>query len=75
MCTAWKTISFADSFYWIYQRDIDNFDSKTVVNNWLIAIENLMATRQACILAELSQKEKEDLFYNNAARLLGRDIL
>jgi len=30
-----KAISFADAFYWIYQRDIDNFDSKTVVNNWL----------------------------------------
>lgn len=64
-----KAISFADTFYWIYQKDIDAFSSKTPVNNWLIGTENLMATRQACILAELSKSEIEDLFYNNAARL------
>lgn len=66
-----KAISFADTFYWIYQKDIDAFSSKTTLNNWLIGTENLMATRQACILAELSESQIEDLFYNNAARLFG----
>ena len=66
-----KAISLADTFYWIYQRDVDNFESKTNLRNWLIATENLMATRQACILAEISREETEALFYNNAARLFG----
>lgn len=64
-----KAISLADSFYWIYQRDLDNFSSKTTLKNWLIAIENLMATRQACILSDLKKSQIEDLFYNNAVRL------
>jgi len=67
-----KAISLADSFYWIYQRDLDNFASKTTLKSWLIATENLMATRQACILADLKEREIEDLFYNNAVRLFKR---
>lgn len=67
-----KAISLADSFYWIYQNDLDNFASKTTLKSWLIGTENLMATRQACILAELKESGIEDLFYNNAARLFGR---
>ena len=64
-----KAISFADGFCWIYQRDIDNLLSKTTLNSWLIVIENLMATRQACILANLKEPQIEDLFYNNAVKL------
>lgn len=64
-----KAISFADVFYWILEKDIEAFTSKTTLKNWLYATENLMATRQACILAELSESQVEDLFYNNAARL------
>lgn len=67
-----KAISLADSFYWIYQNDLDNFASKTTLHSWLIGTENLMATRQACILAELKENQIEDLFYNNAARLFDR---
>ncbi len=63
-----KAISLANTFYWMFQ---DSFEYKTNIKNWLVATENLMATRQACILAELSKKETEDLFYNNAARLFG----
>lgn len=64
-----KAISLADSFYWIYQSDLDSFSSKTTLKSWFIATENLMATRQACIMAELKENEIEDLFYNNAVRL------
>lgn len=67
-----KAISLADTFYWIYENDINNFSSKTKVNSYLVATENLMATRQACIMADLSQSQIEDLFYNNAARLFDR---
>ena len=69
-----KAISLGDGFYWIYQEDIDNFMSKTPISNWLIGLENLMAVRQACILAELSRSEIEDLFYNNTNRLFSNNI-
>ncbi|MBR3933248.1 MAG: amidohydrolase family protein [Clostridia bacterium] len=68
-CPRGKCISIGDSFYWIYQQDIDNFDSKTQFTTWTIAVENLMATRLACIMADLHESQIEDLFYNNAARL------
>ena len=68
-----KAFSLADSFYWLYQREIDHFTSNVPIHAWPIAVENLMAARQACIMADLTQKEVEDLFYNNAARLFGTD--
>lgn len=67
-----KAISLADGFYWIYQRDLDQFSSKTPIHSWLIGTENLMAVRQACILAELHADEIEALFYSNAAGLFDR---
>ena len=69
-----KAISLADGFYWIYQNDLDQFVSKTPVHSWLIGTENLMAVRQACILAELHEREIENVFYNNAARLFGAEV-
>ena len=36
---------------------------------WLVGTENLMATRQACLLADLKEDAVEDLFYRNAMRL------
>lgn len=67
-----KAISLADTFYWIYQNDLDNFISKTKVNNWTIALENLYAVKQAAILTDLSRKDIEDLFANNALTLFNR---
>lgn len=64
-----KAISLADGFYWIYQQDLERFSGKTSIHSWLIGTENLMAVRQACILAELHEREIEDVFYSNAARL------
>ena len=64
-----KAISLADGFYWIYQSDLDNFKSKTPISDWPIAVEGLMATRQACLMAGLNRKDVEDLFYNNAVKL------
>ena len=61
-----KAISLADKFYWIYQKELDILAPPSY---WLIGLENLMAVRQACILAELGKSEIEDLFYYNAAGL------
>ncbi len=69
-----KVFALANSFYWLYQRDIDAFRPGVVpVHSWPIAVENLMAARQACIMADLTAGEVEDLFYNNAAGLFGTD--
>jgi len=67
-----KAISLADTFYWIYQRDLDQFSSKTPVNHWLIGIENLMAVRQMAILADLTPRQIEALFFGNAKALFER---
>ena len=73
VCTAeGKAISLGDNFYWITARDIENFISKTPIRTWHTGIENLMAVRQAGIIAELTEKDTENLFYGNAARLFGR---
>ena len=67
-----KAISLGNSFYWIYQRDLDHFASKTRVSDYLIATENLMAVRQAFQLTDLSDDAVEDFFWNNAQRLFFR---
>ncbi len=63
-----KPISLADGFYWINENDLARFG----MPGWLIAIENLMAVRQACALADLSRADTEALFYGTAAKLLGK---
>ncbi len=67
-----KAISLADGFCWLYQSEIDKISSITPISTWLIGTENLMAVRQACILAEMKETQVEDLFYNNAARLFDK---
>ncbi len=67
-----KAISLGNSFYWIYESDIERFSSSAPVDNWFIGLENLMAVRQACVLADCSRSDVEDLFYNNAARLFDK---
>ena len=66
-----KAISLGDNFYWINGNDLKSFVSKTPMRPWHTGTENMMATRQACQLLDLSAKDVEDIFYNNAARLFG----
>ena len=65
-----KAISIADSFYWIGDDDIKSFSRDTPIHSWHVATENLMAIRQAWQILDLTRKDAEDVFYNNAARLL-----
>ena len=66
-----KPISIADSFYWIGQKDIESFLAKGNLHTWRVITENLMAVRQASQILDLTAKDVEDIFYNNAARLFG----
>ena len=66
-----KAISLGDNFYWINSNDLKNFVSKTPMRTWHTGTENMMAVRQASQLLDLTAKDIEDIFYNNAARLFG----
>ena len=63
-----KAISLADKFYWIY--DFEHPEITKDIELWSIFEENLMAVRQTALMLDLSQKQIEDLFYNNAKSLL-----
>lgn len=71
---AGKAISIADQFYWINENDLASFaaTSPTTFHSWLISTETLMAHRQACQILDLSRKDVEDLFYENANTLFSR---
>ena len=38
---------------------------------WTVLEENLMAVRQAALMLDMSSREIEDIFYNNAKALFG----
>lgn len=42
----------------------------TTVQPWSVAVENIIAIRQAAKLMGLSRNDVEDLFYNNAQMIL-----
>ena len=65
-----KAISFGDGFYWLCEDDITRIQERTNIRPRHIIIENLMAMREATKLSDLSQNDIEDLFYNNACRIL-----
>ena len=62
-----KAISLADKFFWIYEKEQPEIAK--AVEMFTVAEENLLAVRQAAIMADLSAKDIEDIFYNNAKRL------
>ena len=65
-----KATSFADSFHWFYESDFIGKDMNKPKQFFTIGVENLIATKQACDLLNLSTKKIEDLFYNNSNLLL-----
>ncbi len=67
--SAGKCISIGDTFYWLNEKELRSFTSKTDLHTWLVGTETLMAQRQACLLTDLKERDIEDLFYNTAASL------
>ena len=65
-----KAISIADKFFWLY--DYEQPEIAKDIELWSIFEENLMAVRQMALMLDLTQKQKEDLFYNNARRLFDK---
>lgn len=57
-------------FSWIYNNDLpEGFE----LPNNLVCLESLFAFYQASIMLDLTKAQIEDIFYNNAVRLLGLD--
>ncbi len=61
-----KALSVANSFHWLYESDFIGKNINQPKQFFTIGVENLLATKQACDLLDLSPKKIEDLFYNNA---------
>ena len=53
---------------WVFKDALEALKSPM---NWNIGVQTLMAIRQACLMADTTPAQLEDLFYNNAARLFG----
>jgi glutamate-1-semialdehyde 2,1-aminomutase len=66
-----KCVSVADSFIWLDKSTLSIGRSVTDCDLALVGIEALLAVKQACHILNLSKKDIEDLFYNNAMYLLG----
>jgi glutamate-1-semialdehyde 2,1-aminomutase len=67
-----KCYSMGDGFTWVYA-DGDGFPSKAVTpfdSHTLIGIESLLCLREAFEITGLNRSDAEDVFWNNAMRVL-----
>lgn len=64
-----KAIALGDSFYWINERNLLEFNKSADIHPRHIITENLMAVREAAIISSISKKDVEDMFYNNACQI------
>lgn len=68
--TVGKAISLAGGFYWISEKSNPEIASSVPMIS--VLDENILAVRQAAIMADLKPSDIEDIFFNNAKRLLWR---
>lgn len=61
--------SVGDGFFWFYENNVDWSDSDTGSRS-LVGLESLLALRQACQLAHLTDGDIELIFRKNAEQLL-----
>ena len=64
-----RASSFGVSFAWFYDYDIPKDVMQLPMN--LVCLESLFAFYQASLMLDLTKEQIEDIFYNNAVRLLG----
>ena len=65
-----KCVTVGDAFSWICPRRIDVYPSAPVCHPTLVGLESLRALKLAAYLMDLTQQDLEDIFFNNALRLL-----
>ena len=64
-----RAFSCGETFTWIYDYDLPK--DKIQMPMCLVCLESLFAFYQASLMLELSKEQIQDIFYNNAIRLLG----
>ena len=66
-----RSLSAGDSFLWLYEETPVWGEKHTKIDPVLIGLEQLRSLKWACWSERLTDAQVEDLFWNNAARLLG----
>lgn len=66
-----RSLAAADSFLWLYQDTPVWGEKHAKLNPVLIGLEHLRSLKWACWAERLGQEAIEDIFWNNAAELLG----
>jgi predicted TIM-barrel fold metal-dependent hydrolase len=64
-----RCIAIGDSFHWIYAEEMGLAEKHTTLQPVLIGLESLRSLFLAIHRLKLNDRQIEDIFYNNAARL------
>ncbi len=65
-----RCVSIGESFFWLHPETIQSGDAPTTNRMTLVGIESLLSLREATEDAGWTQSDLNDLFLNNARRLL-----
>jgi len=66
-----RCVAIGDSFHWLYADEMDLDEKHISLQPVLIGLESLRSLVLACNRLKLSERQVEDIFYGNAATLLG----
>lgn len=69
--TRGRCIAIGDSFHWLYANEMDLDEKHIALQPVLVGLESLRSLRLACDRLKLSERQIENIFYGNAATLLG----
>jgi hypothetical protein len=64
-----RCVAVGDSFHWFYAEDMNLEERHTTLRPVLVGIEALRSLRLAARRLKLTDRQVEDIFYNNAAQL------
>ncbi|HAA50286.1 MAG TPA: hypothetical protein DCE43_11240 [Planctomycetaceae bacterium] len=66
-----RSLSAADSFIWLYEETPVWGEKHQKIDPVIVGLEHIRSLKWACWSERLSDSQVEDVFYNNAARMLG----
>jgi glutamate-1-semialdehyde 2,1-aminomutase len=66
-----RCIAIGDSFHWLYDNEMHLDEKHTTLKPVLIGLESLRSVILAMHRLKLKDRQVEDIFYNNAVKLLG----
>lgn len=66
-----RSLAAADSFIWLYEETPVWGEKHAAIRPVLVGLEHLRSLKWACWSERLTDAQVEDIFWNNAARLLG----